>query len=157
MTDGEYREETINRALAGDAEAGLEALRLCRSGLDANNLPADLRFYLAERITELLDGVRPDKALFIARDRGRPRDPFPEWQQHLGALAALLSKRGYGPKQIALALCDQRAAINDKPLEESDAHAIRSTWKPMQSLDVDLLLHLAGPYRKVLSEYPPVI
>ena len=156
MTESEYREETIARALAGDAEAGLEALKLCRSGLDANNMPADLRFYLAERITQLLDGVPANKALCIARDRGRPRDPFPEWQQHLGALAALLSQRGYKPNKIAVALCDQRAAVDEKPLEESDAHRIRATWRPMQRLDVELLMHLAGPYWKVLSEYPPV-
>lgn len=156
MTDAEYQKATIEAALAGDASAGVEALRLCREGLDSNRMSAELRSYLAERITELIDGVRPDKALRIAKKVGKPKDPFPEWQQHLGALAALLSQRGYRPKQIALALCDQRAAVHDKSLEEPDAHAIRSAWRPMQRLDVELLMHLAGPYREILSEYPPL-
>jgi len=60
-------------------------------------------------------------------------------------------------------MCDQRAALHDKPLEESDAHAIRKTWEPMQSFEetktctkVEWLENLAGPYREILSEYPPL-
>lgn len=157
MTDDEFQAEMIRRALAGDHAAGLEALRLCQHGLDHRGGLSDaLRHYLAERIGEVLEGVPPATALCIAKGPGRPKDPLPEWQKHLGAFAALLSQRGYKPQQIAKAMCDQRAAIHDKSLENSDAHAIRKAWSPMQSIDSDTLDHLAGPYRKVLSEYPPL-
>jgi len=154
LTDDVMRAETIRRALAGDAEAGLKALDDCRWGLTCNNLHPDLRSYLAARITDVLDGVKPDRALRIAKPRGRPPDPFPEWQQELGAFAALLTQRGYRPQQIAVAMCDERRALHDKPLEESDAHAIRKTWEPMQRIDTETLERLAGRYREKLSEYP---
>ena len=162
MTNDEYIAETIRGALAGNAVDGIEALSLCRNGLEHNNLHADLRFYLAERITELLEGTQPHLALRIAKPPGRPKDSFPAWQQELGAFAALLTLRGYMPQQIAVAMCDQRAALHDKPLEESDAHAIRKTWKAMQNFKAtkgssieERLEHLAGSYREILSEYPP--
>ena len=154
MTEDEYRRATIEAALAGDAEAGTEALKLCRSGLDDNNLHADLRYYLAERITDVLDGMKPEHALRIAKPRGRPADPLPDWQQELGAFAALLKRRGYKPQQIAVAMCDQRAAVHDKPLEESDAHAIRKTWEPMQQMEQQDLEDCAGPYKNKIAEYP---
>ena len=153
MDDDQYITETIRRALAGSAEEGLEALRLCRSGLDHNNLHADLRRYLAERITDVLEGIKPDRALCIAKTRGRPPDPFPEWHQELGAFAALLTQRGYKPQQIAVAMCDQRAELHAKTLKESDAHAIRVTWEPMQRIEPKMLERLAGPYKKVLTRY----
>lgn len=156
MTDDEIRAETIRRALAGDFEAGLRVLDDCRWGLTCNNLHPDLRSYLAARLTDVLDGIKPDRALCIARQTGRPRDPFPEWQQELGAFAALLTQRNYRPQQIAVAMGDQRAALRDKPLEQSDAHAIRVTWEPMQRLDSETLERLAGPYREKLAEYPPL-
>lgn len=82
--------------------------------------------------------------------------PIPDWQQELGAFAALLERRGYRPQQIAVAMCDQRAAVHDKPLEESDAHAIRMTFDPMQRMEQQDLEHEAGPYREKLAEYPPL-
>jgi hypothetical protein len=155
MTDDEYRKSIFDAALAGDVEAGHEALRICRTCLDSNNMPSDLRFYLAERITELLDGVPPGKALCIAKERGRPKDPFPEWRQELGALAALLTQRGYRPQEVCVAMCDQRAALHDLSLDESDAHSIRVQWGPMQRIDSVMLVHLAGRYGEVLPKYPP--
>ena len=154
MTDDEFITETIRQALAGDAEWGIEALILCRSGLDYNTLTPALRVYLAERITEILDGIKPDRALRIAKPRGRPKDPLPEWKQELGAFAALLKQRGYKPQQIAVAMCDQRAAVYDKPLDESTAHEIRVTWKAMRNITEERLTHLAGRYREKIAEYP---
>lgn len=159
MTNDEYRAETIRAALAGDAEAGREALSLCRDGLAQRRLHPEFADYLAARINDILDGVPPDKALCIARERGRPRDATLDWKKNLGALAALLHLRMYKPKQIAIALCDERAALHNKPLEESDAHKIRVEWKALQDFGSEkdgeeMLLHLAGPYRKVLSKYP---
>jgi hypothetical protein len=156
MTEPEFVAEAIRRALAGDDKSGYAALKLCRDGLDANALSAPLRFYLAERLTEVLDGVRPDKALCIHKGPGRPKDPLPEWQKELGAFAALLTRRGYKPQQVAEAMCDQRSMIHNRMLDMSDAHGIRVTWAPMQDLGEDDLSLLAGPYGKVLPKYPPL-
>jgi hypothetical protein len=41
----------------------------------------------------------------LPKDVEKPPDPFPEWQQRLGAMAAL-TQRGYEPKAIAAAMCD---------------------------------------------------
>lgn len=158
MIDSEYQAECIKRALEGDAKAGLDVLRMCRDGLDNGQLSGDLAYYLAERITDLLNGISPDRALRIFEQRGpgKPANPFPDWQQHLGAFAALLSQRGYKPKEVATAMCDQRAWIHDKPLEDADAHRIRKKWRPMLEMDADLLERLTGPYWEILSQYPPL-
>lgn len=158
MTDSEFEAEAIRLAMAGDAEFGFEVLKLCRSGLDNGRLSPELAYYLAERINDVLEGVQPEKALRIYKYKGpgKPADPFPEWQQHLGAFAALLTQRGYRPKQVALAMCDQRADIHDKSLEDADAHRIRAKWRPMQAIDAEILQHLAGPYCEILAEYPPL-
>lgn len=156
MDTAEYESETIQRALSGDAEAGREALMLCRTGLAMRTLSPVLADYLAARLHDVLDGLKPDRALCIAKTRGKPADQYPEWQQQLGALAAMLTQRGYKPKQIAIAMCDARAKLHDKPLEDSDAHRIRSKWRPMQALDEKNLRHLAGDYWAILTEYPPL-
>ena len=165
----EYEQETIRLALDGDHEAGLEALRLCRNQLAARSLSPVLADYLAARLNDVLEGIKPDRiitsddyrqallnALRIKKRAGKPANPFPDWQRELGAMAALLTQRGYKPKQIALALCDARASVHDKPLEESDAHGIRSKWRPMQALDERLLHELSGNYWAILKEYPPL-
>lgn len=156
MTNDDYEQETIRRALAGEHEAGREALLLCRDQLTARSLSPALADYLAARLHDVLEGIKPDRALCIAKGPGKPSDPFPDWQQELGALAAVLTQRGYKPKQIALALCNARASVHDKPLEEPDAHRIRSKWRPMQSIDERTLRHLTGSYWEILTQYPPL-
>lgn len=151
-----YVRETIRRAKSGDVEAGFEALRLCQCGLYLGKLSNALEIYLAERIADLLDGVRPDRALYIAKEPGKPSNPFPEWKDQLGAFAALLTQRNYKPQKIAVAMCDVRARIHDKSLENSDAHKIRVTYKSLQIIDAKILIHLAERYREILLEYPPL-
>ena len=156
LSTEEYEQETIRLALEGDHEAGREALMLCRIQLTARSLSPMLADYLAARLHDVPEGIKPDRALCIAKSPGKPADPFPEWQQELGAMAALMFQRGYKPNQIARALCDARASVHDKPLEESDAHRIRTKWRPMQALDERLLRELSGNYWKILEEYPPL-
>ena len=156
LSTEEYEQETIRRALEGDHEAGREALVLCRTQLAARSLSPALSDYLAARLHDVLEGIKPDRALCIAKSRGKPANPLPDWQQELGAMAALLTKRGYKPKHVALALCNARASVHDKSLEESDAHSIRSKWRPMQALDERLLRELSGNYLEILEEYPPL-
>jgi hypothetical protein len=156
VTNDEYQAETIRRALAGDAEAGREALGLCRDGLNLNRLSIAMQAYLCDRLTDVLDGVPPAKALCVAKERGRPKDPFPKWQEHLGAFAALLAIRGYKPAQIADAMCVQRSKLHNLNLDQSDAYRIQAAWAGLREWDYDYALGLVGPYWEVLSEYPPL-
>lgn len=155
MGTAEYENETIRLALAGDAEAGREALLLCRTQLAMRTLSPALSDYLAARLGDVLEGIKPDRALCIAKGPGQPTDPFPEWQQQLGALAALLTQRGYKPKQIAEALSNSRMTIHAKDLDEREARRIIKNFEPMQRLNVDELMRFVGGYGELLKEYPP--
>lgn len=153
LSTEEYEQETIDRALAGDHEAGIEALRLCRSGLDSGALSARLADYLAARLHDVLEGIKPDRALCIAKGRGKPPDPLPEWRLQLAAFAAILKERGYKPQQVAVAMCEARQNAFNRTLDNSDALKIA---KILPKLGADHLLHLAGPYREILEGYLPV-
>lgn len=156
MEEGEQHAETIQLALAGDAEAGRYALLLCRDQLVARTLRPALADYLAARLNDVLEGEKLEKALRVKRGRGRPSDPSREWEQQLGAMGALLTNRGYKRNRIANALCDARAMVHDKPLESSDAYRIRKKWRVLESHDDRTLRHMAGLYCEILSEYPPL-
>jgi len=152
-----YEQMVIEGAISGNAEDGFEALDLCRSALDARRFSPQLSNYLRDRLTAVIQGIPTDKALLIARDRGRPSDGLPEWQLHLGAFAALLAHRGFEPEQIASAMCKQRRAVHKKSLAPREAHRIRLTCMPMLALaqqqpsGQERLVRLAGPYGKVLD------
>ena len=169
MGTAEYENETIRLALAGDAEAGREALLLCRNQLEMRTLSPALSDYLAARLNDVLEDIRPDRiltpddvrqallrALRIAKGTGRPKDPLPDWEMHLGAFAALLVHRGYKKKQIAVAMCDVRAEVHDLSLELSDAYRIGKTWRPMIDVEEKDLIPLIGGYKEILSKYPPL-
>ena len=155
LNTDDYEQETIRRALEGEHEAGREALLLCRNQLTARSLSPALADYLAARLNDVLEGIKPDRALCIAKPPGKPPDPFPEWQQQLGALAALLIQRGYKPSTIAEALDDARLKLFNKNLDDREARRIIENFKPMQSLDVGELTRYAGRYGEILEEYPP--
>ena len=160
LKSDDFEKETISRAMDGNAEAGMQALRLCRAGLENNSLSPTLSVYLAARITDLLDGVQPERALCIAKESGpgRPVNPFPEWQQNLAAFAAVLHRRGYSPQIIANAMCDARMKVNYKSLDNREAHRIRATWKQLQGPELEPadLVFLIGPYGEILSDFPPL-
>jgi hypothetical protein len=156
MEKNEYENETVRRALAGDHEAGREALVLCLIGLINGKLSETMAFYLADRLSQILDDMKPDRALCIAKPPHKPSNPFPEWKQELGALAAVLAKRGYQPAQIVRALCDARAIVADKPIDEKDAYRIKKEWGPMRDLDDTMLKTMLGGYWEILTDYPPL-
>jgi hypothetical protein len=154
--------------LEGDHEAGREALTLCRTQLAARSLSPTLADYLAARLHDVLEGIKPDRiltsddfrqsllnALRINKDPGKPLNPFPEWEQPLGAVAALLLQRGYKPTQINVAMSDARQKNQSKDLDAKEALRIRKTYAPMQNLGADDLMRLAGIYGEILKEYPP--
>lgn len=158
MTDADLQEELIARAEAGDCDAGREALRYCRDGLENGQLAPIMRDHLIKCLTAIVeDQVEASKALCLAEDRGRggPKKPLPEWQTQLGAVAALFVQHGLRPQQINDQLDLMRQEVFGKPLDGSTARKIRQWQEPMTLLDEDLLLHLAGPYRAFIPKYLP--
>ena len=164
----DHQRETIRLALAGDHEAGIDALRMCRAGLYAGKLSASMAHYLASRLDDVLEGIKPDRiltsddfrqallyALRINKPPGKPANPLPEWQLPLGALAALMVRRGYKPKQINVAMSDARQKLQAKDLDDRECRRIRKTHEQMHSLSVDELTRIAGPYGEILKEYLP--
>ena len=93
MAADEFERTTVELALAGDAEAGFDALELCAARLVTGALSEHMRFYLSERLRQVVEGVPPAKALCIAREKIKPTDPFPDWEMPLAAFAALMTER----------------------------------------------------------------
>jgi hypothetical protein len=179
VTPEQYEAETLKGALAGNADDGREALRLCRAGLDAGNLSPALAAYLAERlwlIDKALDdaeklrkikgssgSVRSDRgaliaeALCINRPAGRPSDPLPKWQIPYAAFGVLLQKAGMRPEQVKGAMHEARQSLEgrDASLDRREAGKILSAYEPMSNLDDESLLSLAGPLREILPTYLP--
>lgn len=156
----EFEAMTIRLASAGDTDAGLEALRLCATGLYANNLSEPLRFYLARCLLDLTDGIQADRAMNVEveRGKGRPANPFPEWETPLAAFGALLHRRGYIAARIEEAMSDARRATEGKDLDSREARRIRKKYAAMELLDDDLLIHLCGDQkmRGEIDKFPPV-
>lgn len=164
----EFERETIRLALEGDHEAGREALRLCRAQLTARSLSPLMADYLADRLHDVLEGIMPNRiitsddyrqavlnGLLINKPNHKSVDTFPEWEQPLGALAAILSQRGYRPTKINAALSDARQQHQSKDLDEREARRIRKTYSPMQNLKEGDLTQMAGKYGEILKDYPP--
>lgn len=179
MTPEQYEAETLKGALAGDADDGREALRLCRSGLDGGNLSRPLAAYLAERlwlIDKALDDaevVRQAKqssgsvrsardaaiaeALCLKKPASRPIDPLPQWQVPYAAFGVLLLKAGVRPEGVKGAMDEARQRHEGKAasLHRREAEKILKAYRPMHNLDDEMLLHLAGPLREILPTFLP--
>lgn len=179
MTHDEYEAETLKGALAGDADDGREALRLCRSGLDAGNLSRALTAYLAERlwlIDKALDeaealrrikkssgSVRSSRdaaiaeALCIKKAAKKPSDPLPDWQIPYAAFGVLLIKSGMKPEQVKGTMDEARQRVEGTSanLHRREAERILKAYLPMHNLDDEMLLRLAGPLRDLLPTYLP--
>jgi hypothetical protein len=179
MTADESEAETIRLALAGDHEAGREALRLCRAALDHGNLSRPLAAYLAERlwlIDQALDdadklrevkkssgSIRSSRdaaiaeALCIARPAKKPRNPLPDWQVTYAAFGVLLLKAGVRPEKVKGAMDEARQRVEgkDASLHRREAEKILEAYLPMRNLDDEMLRHLAGPLREILPTYLP--
>lgn len=179
MTDDEFEAEVLRRALEGDHEAGREALRLCRAGLDHGNLSRRLAAYLAERlwlVDQALDeadklraikkssgsftsarGAAIAEALCIKRAAKKPRDPLPDWQVPYAALGVLLLKAGMRPEQVKGAMDEARQRVEgmEASLHRREAEKILKAYLPLRLLDDEMLLHLAGPLREILPTFLP--
>lgn len=164
LAESEYEAATIRRALDGDHEAGREALRLCRSGLDNGTLSRQLAEYLAQRLWQIdqaieqaeqlratkkpSSSIRSDRdaaiaeALLVNRRPGKPRDNFPDWQYRYAALGALLLRAGKRPEKVKVAMEDAREQFEGKPLDRAAAGRILAAYKPMLAMSDDDLLHI---------------
>ena len=165
----DIEKETISRALEGDHEAGRDALLMCCTQLTARSLSPALADYLAARLYEVLEGIKPDRivtsddfrqallnALRINKPPGKPADELPEWQIPLGAFAALMVQRGYKPTQINVAMSAARQRLQSKDLNAREAQRIRKTYASMQKMKADTLVSLVGNCGEILKEYPPL-
>lgn len=153
-----FEAETLERAKRGDPDAGKEALQICIAGLYANRLSEATRFYLAQCLIDVADGMKPTRALNIEeeRGRGRPKDPFPDWEMPLAAFAALLHRRGHIPARIEEAMSSARQTSTGKDLDPREARRIRKKYRSMESLDDDLLIQYCGDdMRGEIQKYPP--
>lgn len=140
--DDAFERQLIARALAGDAEEARYALERCAEGVLLGRLSECMRQYLHDRLREIVDGIDPAQALRIARPAHRPRNPFPDWETPLAAFAALLEQRNRDPESIIGLMDEARQIIEGKSLERSEAQRIRRTYKPMRTMDDELLRHL---------------
>jgi hypothetical protein len=177
LSNNEFEAETIRRALAGDAHAGREALRICCAGLFAGSLSRAMTDYLAERLLlvdqalSLAEELRKVKtssgsvrsardsviaeALCINRPPRRPRNPLPDWQKPYAVLGVLLIKAGMKKADAKRAMMDARMRLEKRSLDPSDAGKILAAYTAMAHLDEELLLHLLGDLRKELPTYLP--
>lgn len=156
---------TVDRAKRGDAEAGVYAIQLCAEALTMGRLSPLLSTYLADclhgvlRAIDSSESIRRAKkgsrgasssarsardgaiaeALHLTRPASRPRQPFPEWEEPLAAIAAILAIRGARAADIEAAMSDARKVIERKPLTKNEAHRIRMSYKPMRDIDEETL------------------
>jgi hypothetical protein len=184
MTGAEFEAETLRRALAGDHEAGREALRLCIEGLGGGPLSRALAEYLAQRLGEIdqaLDeadrlkeyiaspstlrsrkAVLIERALLIAKET-KPRDPIPDWQTPLAAFGTILLLAGLRRERVYTAMSEARTMYEGgdpktgktKTLDRSEAYKILKTFEPMCSIPEDTLMYLAGPLRELVPQFLP--
>jgi hypothetical protein len=166
MPPEEYEAATIEFALAGDADAGIEALRLCRAGLDGGVLSPRLAQYLADRLWLIDQAISEAEAVGkakrsassarSARDAAiasalcinrssKRRDPIPEWHLPLAAVGVLLALSGTKPEKCKAAMAEARLILEGKDLGRSEAWSILKAHAPMRKLDPETLQHLAGP------------
>jgi hypothetical protein len=138
----------------------MAAIQTCIAGLYANRLSEPMRFYLAQCLIDLADGMKPAQAMNVEveRGRGRPSDPFPEWETPLAAFGALLHQRGYIAARIEQAMDLARQSVYGKMLDLRDARRIRKKYRLMQKTnEADLLqLFKADGLRVLIEQYPPV-
>lgn len=159
-TGAQFEAQTVERARHGDADAGMTALQICIAGLYANRLTEPMRFYLAQCLIDLVDCMKPARAMNIEveRGKGRPANPFPEWETPLAAFGALLHRRGYIAARIEEAMDQARQSVYGRALDVREARRIRKKYRLMHEIGEADLLHLCegDGLRGLIEQYPPV-
>jgi hypothetical protein len=162
----------IERARAGDADAGMDAVALWldarRRGIEAPELEA----HFERCMEDVKNGVPADVALCIraAGARGAPPDPSrPPRRLALAAVAAILERQGVRPAKIKHAMSEAHQAhqahardedvLRQKPtafLDDTDANKIRAEYPGLLNLDERKLLTLCDEEsREVIRKYRP--
>ena len=169
MDPKSYEEATLARAMNGDAEAALEAFRLCRIGLDSNNLSSELRSYLSNVLWELdsaltenkklskhkqsSGSIRSDKlaliesALGIAKPIGRPKDPLPTWQEPYAAIGIFLESQLISPTLVhaTLDLIRSTSTLGTSGLDRKQVTVMLKHYAPLTKLPKGDLQIIAAP------------
>lgn len=169
MDNEDYVKTTIQRAQAGDPEAAIETLRLCRTGLSQGNISSALSEYLSMKL-EALDNaikendalrtlkassgsIRSDRlaaienALGISKQTGRPKNPFPDWQAPYAAIGIHLQRNGIQPELIksTLDLIRKAETVGSNGLDRSQASRILKNYSPLIKIGKGDLREMARP------------
>ena len=129
-------------------------MRLCIAGLDSGALSHPLRHYLANCLQDIVDGAPIERAMCVEaqRARGRPKNPFPNWEMPLAVFAAILKIRHYKPEAINDAMRKVRR------IDRSEALRIRKTYAAMAELpEADLIDRCPVRVREILRQFPPQV
>ena len=146
--EGTFEQSTIDAAMKGDAEAGMEALRIFIAGCDSEKLSHRMLHYIRDRLVNIVfDGMAPDVALCLF-ERGARGGEYPP--SEVAACYFLLLRHGLKPGKAKAAM----QAIFVREHKSISPRLIETTTKqyaPMQNFDDDLLLHMAGTKRKQIA------
>jgi hypothetical protein len=146
-----YERETIEQA-RGDAEAAREVIDLFLAALHSGHMSDALRYYMIERLTEILAGVTADKALGLKRPAQRPKKGERELEREaqIAACDLLLERAGVKGKEERNATGPRRGS-----LDRATIQSLRKAHQPMRGLADDRLVEVAGAMRGKVADYFP--
>ena len=146
LTD-QFEKELIERARAGDEDAGREILYTLALAIDAGRFDSPLFPFLAECLLLFArDGVPLERALCVEKEPSRGGRPL-EHDSELAAVDILLRKHGGFTPEQALDWIEQSIGAS-----RSTVRRLRVTYTPMQALERNLLLRLTGSLQVKAAE-----
>jgi hypothetical protein len=148
MTDDDYEQATIAAAMKGDAECGMEALRIFVAGCDSGTLSYRMLHYVKDRFADIVfDGIQPAVALCLFDRRPRGTEYQPE---EVAACYCLLLRHGRKPGEAKAAL--QGIFVRGKKsISQRQIETTAKQYAPLKKFDNALLLNLAGTKRKEIA------
>lgn len=155
-----YEKATIERALAGDAEAGREALRNAISAIDARRWDSPALPYLTEQLLKYLDHAIPLARALCVEEKKRGGAPRKHGEREIAAADILLRDyAGYKPEQANTWLREQTGIDRTQVQDIRKAYDSRYNTladKPLaDKLPYDFLLHCAPNLRENLLKVLP--
>lgn len=153
-----WEQETIRLANAGLEQAGREALALIVDRIGRRDFDSPLFDYLAQNLELFLkEDVPLSRALGVESDPGRGGRPRKYNEIEIMAAYLLLTDHGPLGVEASFQWISERTGADRSTLqdirEEHDArYCKKRPNKLMESLDRDLLLHIAGSLREEVME-----
>jgi hypothetical protein len=149
MTDDEFEQATIAAAMKGDADDGMEALRIFITGCDSGTLSRRMLNYVKDRLADIVfHGIRPDVALCLY-ERGVRGVEYPPAE--VAACYFLLLRHGLKPGNAKAAM--QRIFVRrHKSISPKQIEITAKQYARISRFDDDLLLHMTETKRKQIAE-----